>query len=116
MSYLMLLVLAMVADPGGPTGPVEPAAMKMSSSAGETADLDRVLGTQRVGTFDELVACIRAKNSDDDVRAFTVENSGDAKVRRLITLTDRCQTNHGTNLQLDINALEKALRGERQAK
>lgn len=70
---------------------------------------DRVLGVQRVGSFSELVSCIRAKNSASDIQAFIAAPSIDVKVQRYSTLSDKCLPRDGVNLDFNFGALERAL-------
>lgn len=70
---------------------------------------DRVLGVQRVGSFSELVSCIRAKNSASDIKAFIAEPSMDVKVQRYSTFSDKCPPRTGVNLDFNFGALQRAL-------
>jgi hypothetical protein len=77
--------------------------------APDPATTDRVAGVQRVGSFSELVSCIRAKNSASDIRAFIAAPSMDVKVQRYSTLSDKCLPRDGVNLDFNFGALQRAL-------
>ena len=115
MSSLAVLMIAAMFGLAPSPERSTPATVQMSSSAAETPEIDRALGIQRVRTFDELVSCIRGKNSADDVKAFGRETAMDAKVKRYSELTQDCWTAAGANLNLDFEALDRALSGERRA-
>ena len=90
----------------------EEAAVQVRSAAPDNAEMDRTLGIRRVHSFDEFVACVRARNSAAEIRSYISAPSMDVKVQRYGRFISTCAPAANVSLRFDLGALDRALGSE----